>query len=198
MDIVKNERRGLWNVPYISACYLIQGYLVHNKEGHLFQRQTLDPGTYYIKKGSSRNTSRSQFENRSCRHGLRRQPPFRRRLLARHQQAGLWPPRRRRRVRDLSPPQRPLPDQAEPVRLGIQAREIEYTRYIAIVSCNSRIVFRRYLHDDYADTLERDVKDLDMACPDVYWFPMVTDRFADELVAEMENFGQWSSGTNTV
>lgn len=35
-------------------------------------------------------------------------------------------------------------------------------------------------------------------CPDVFWFPMVTERFCDELVGEMENFGQWSDGTNTV
>ncbi len=35
-------------------------------------------------------------------------------------------------------------------------------------------------------------------CPDVYWFPMTTERFADELVGEMENFGQWSDGTNSV
>lgn len=27
---------------------------------------------------------------------------------------------------------------------------------------------------------------------------MVTERYTDELVAEMENFGQWSDGSNTV
>lgn len=27
---------------------------------------------------------------------------------------------------------------------------------------------------------------------------MTTERFCDELVGEMENFGQWSDGTNSV
>ena len=35
-------------------------------------------------------------------------------------------------------------------------------------------------------------------CPDVFWFPIISDRFADELVAEMEAFGAWSDGTNKV
>lgn len=35
-------------------------------------------------------------------------------------------------------------------------------------------------------------------CPDVFWFPILTERFCDELVAEMEHFGQWSDGSNSV
>ena len=33
-------------------------------------------------------------------------------------------------------------------------------------------------------------------CPDVYWFPLISDIFAKELVEEMEHFGKWSGGTN--
>ena len=32
MEIVNNDRRGLWNVPFISSCYLIQGSLIINKK----------------------------------------------------------------------------------------------------------------------------------------------------------------------
>ena len=32
MDIVQNTRSGLWNVPFISAVYLIQGKLIQNPE----------------------------------------------------------------------------------------------------------------------------------------------------------------------
>ena len=32
MEIVQSDRRGLWNVPYVSSVYLIQGQLIHNKE----------------------------------------------------------------------------------------------------------------------------------------------------------------------
>ncbi len=31
MDIVQNNRRGLWNVPYISTCYLLKGKLIHDE-----------------------------------------------------------------------------------------------------------------------------------------------------------------------
>ena len=32
----------------------------------------------------------------------------------------------------------------------------------------------------------------------MFWFPVVTERFCDELVAEMENYGSWSDGSNSV
>jgi hypothetical protein len=55
----------------------------------------------------------------------------------------------------------------------------------------------RYIHVNYSQSLEEDVE-IAQPCPDVYWFPIVTDRFADELVEEMENFGRWSDGSNSV
>uniref|UniRef100_A0A8C7ATW8 Procollagen-lysine,2-oxoglutarate 5-dioxygenase 1 n=1 Tax=Neovison vison TaxID=452646 RepID=A0A8C7ATW8_NEOVI len=33
-------------------------------------------------------------------------------------------------------------------------------------------------------------------CPDVYWFPIFTEAACDELVEEMEHYGQWSLGDN--
>ena len=33
MDIVRNDRRGLWNAPYISSCYLVAGSLIRDKAG---------------------------------------------------------------------------------------------------------------------------------------------------------------------
>ena len=33
-------------------------------------------------------------------------------------------------------------------------------------------------------------------CPDVYSFPLVTTKFCDDLVDEMEHFGEWSGGKN--
>ena len=32
MDIVQSNRRGLWNVPFISLVYLIQGKMIKNEE----------------------------------------------------------------------------------------------------------------------------------------------------------------------
>ncbi|XP_048475997.1 multifunctional procollagen lysine hydroxylase and glycosyltransferase LH3-like [Rhincodon typus] len=31
-------------------------------------------------------------------------------------------------------------------------------------------------------------------CPDVYWFPILSERACDELVQELEHYGQWSGG----
>ncbi len=56
---------------------------------------------------------------------------------------------------------------------------------------------KRYIHANYSKNLEEGRVHA-QPCPDVFWFPMVTDRFADELVAEMENFGKWSDGGNKV
>ncbi|XP_055864465.1 procollagen-lysine,2-oxoglutarate 5-dioxygenase 1-like [Biomphalaria glabrata] len=54
---------------------------------------------------------------------------------------------------------------------------------------------RRYIHKNYSKALEPDAI-IEMPCPDVYWFPIVTETFCDEFVAEMENFGKWSNGKN--
>ncbi|GFR84006.1 procollagen-lysine,2-oxoglutarate 5-dioxygenase [Elysia marginata] len=53
----------------------------------------------------------------------------------------------------------------------------------------------RYIHKDYDKALEEGAV-IEQPCPDVYWFPIVTDTFCDEFVAEFENFGKWSGGKN--
>ena len=55
----------------------------------------------------------------------------------------------------------------------------------------------RYIHPNYSQSLEENAK-LAQPCPDVFWFPVVTERFADEFVAELENYGKWSDGSNNV
>lgn len=64
---------------------------------------------------------------------------------------------------------------------------------------------REYLHENYTELFdERDEDEtnypnrirLEEPCRDVYWFPLVSDKFANELVDMMESFGQWSAGKN--
>jgi procollagen-lysine,2-oxoglutarate 5-dioxygenase len=44
MDIVNNDRRGLWNVPFISSCYLIRGDVILDKQTRPnYVRNLLDP-----------------------------------------------------------------------------------------------------------------------------------------------------------
>lgn len=35
-------------------------------------------------------------------------------------------------------------------------------------------------------------------CPDVFWFPVLTEKACDELVEEMEHYGSWSGGKHQV
>ncbi|CAI9571104.1 unnamed protein product [Staurois parvus] len=50
----------------------------------------------------------------------------------------------------------------------------------------------KYIHPNHSFAL---IKNMEAPCPDVYWFPIFTDTACDELVEEMEYFGQWSSGS---
>lgn len=35
-------------------------------------------------------------------------------------------------------------------------------------------------------------------CPDVFWFPVFTEKACDEIVEEMEHYGVWSGGRHEV
>lgn len=55
----------------------------------------------------------------------------------------------------------------------------------------------RYIHPDYAEHLTPNFT-FKQPCPDVYWVPIATDEFCDDMVAIMEGFGKWSDGSNNV
>lgn len=54
---------------------------------------------------------------------------------------------------------------------------------------------KKYIHPNWSQVLQ-DNFTLEQPCPDVYWYPLISEAFADELVEEMEHYGQWSGGTN--
>jgi procollagen-lysine,2-oxoglutarate 5-dioxygenase len=43
MELVNNNRRGLWNVPYVSSCYLLSGQLLNQLGPDLYVHKNLDP-----------------------------------------------------------------------------------------------------------------------------------------------------------
>ena len=53
----------------------------------------------------------------------------------------------------------------------------------------------RYVHENYSKYIESNDKYL-QPCPDVYWFPVVSDEFCDDLIVMTEHFGEWSGGRN--
>ncbi|KAM8927581.1 procollagen-lysine,2-oxoglutarate 5-dioxygenase 1 [Pelodytes ibericus] len=53
----------------------------------------------------------------------------------------------------------------------------------------------KYIHPNHSLALKG--KSIETPCPDVYWFPIFTEKACDDLVEEMENFGKWSTGDNS-
>ncbi|KAG1656869.1 Procollagen-lysine,2-oxoglutarate 5-dioxygenase 3 [Nymphon striatum] len=54
----------------------------------------------------------------------------------------------------------------------------------------------RYIHENYSKYTEENA-DVEQPCPDVYWFPIVSELFCNQIVEELEAFGKWSDGTNS-
>ncbi|CAH8661573.1 unnamed protein product [Schistosoma margrebowiei] len=56
----------------------------------------------------------------------------------------------------------------------------------------------KYIHPQYFNFAKPEVTMTDIAqpCPDVFWFPLVSETFCKHLIEEVENYGQWSTGDN--
>lgn len=54
----------------------------------------------------------------------------------------------------------------------------------------------RYVHKEYKEYLQNASKALE-PCTDVFWFPIVTDEFCEDLIEMMEDYGEWSGGRNS-
>lgn len=55
----------------------------------------------------------------------------------------------------------------------------------------------RYIHQNYSKQLQPETA-IQQVCPDVFMFPVVSETFCQHLIEEMENFGKWSDGSNSV
>ncbi|XP_059089131.1 multifunctional procollagen lysine hydroxylase and glycosyltransferase LH3-like isoform X1 [Tigriopus californicus] len=151
MDIVQNSRRGLWNVPFISSCYLIQGALIENKYTRpTFINKLMDPDMAFCQSLREKDIF-FYVSNRLDWGHLINSDDFE----TTHMHNELW---------------------------EIANNQLDWET--------------RYLHPNYSQSLEEDAE-VEQPCPDVFWFPIVTERFADELIEEMENYGDWSDGSNT-
>lgn len=50
----------------------------------------------------------------------------------------------------------------------------------------------KYINRDYSKIFTENI--VEQPCPDVFWFPIFSERACDELVEEMEHYGKWSGG----
>ena len=152
MDIVQNNRRGLWNVPYISTAYLIKGSLIRNKDTRpSFVSRMLDPDMAFCKNLRDKDIFFYVSNRVDFGHLVNT-------------------------------------DEFDAGKLNGELWEINSNQYDWE---------KRYIHENYSQSLGDDPV-IVQPCPDVYWFPIITERFADELIEVMEDFGQWSKGQNEV
>ncbi|XP_043198093.1 procollagen-lysine,2-oxoglutarate 5-dioxygenase 1-like isoform X1 [Amphibalanus amphitrite] len=150
MDIVEGRRAGIWNVPYISACYLIRRSVVADpKTRPNFISGLLDADMAFCE--NMRNADKFMYVSNRANFGH---------LLS--------------------------VDSFETSHLFNEMWQITENRWDWE---------QRYLHANYSQALDKDFQN-EMPCPDVFWFPLVTPRFCQELIDTMEDFGEWSSGTN--
>ncbi|KTG41190.1 hypothetical protein cypCar_00037587 [Cyprinus carpio] len=54
----------------------------------------------------------------------------------------------------------------------------------------------KYINPNYTRIFTDNI--LEQPCPDVFWFPVLSEKACDELVEEMENHGSWSGGRHEV
>lgn len=151
MEIVNNNRRGLWNVPFVSSCYLIQGSLIHDPHTRpSYIHKMLDPDMALM--ANLRANDEFIFVSNRLNFGhLVNAEDFQ----TTHLHNELW--------------------------------EIERNRYDWEL---------RYLHPNYSASTTGE-NEPEQPCPDVYWFPIFTEKFCGEFIEEAEHFGKWSDGSNS-
>ncbi|XP_017754981.1 PREDICTED: procollagen-lysine,2-oxoglutarate 5-dioxygenase 1 isoform X1 [Eufriesea mexicana] len=150
MEIVKNERRGLWNVPFISNCYLVNATLISNKNTRpSYSEADLDTDMAF----AYANRERSIFMYVSNR-----------------------------------------------VDFGHLVNPDSYD--ITVTHPDLYQIFdnklnweRKYIHENYSENFNPNRTQI-QPCPDVYWFPIVNEKFTSDLIDVMESYGKWSDGSN--
>uniref|UniRef100_A0A7N6AFG3 procollagen-lysine 5-dioxygenase n=1 Tax=Anabas testudineus TaxID=64144 RepID=A0A7N6AFG3_ANATE len=169
VDIVQRKRVGVWNIPYMAHVYLVKGSALRNelKERNFFILEKLDP------------------DMALCRNA---------RELTSHREKDSPSPES---FHMLKPP--------KGVFMYITNRH-DFGRLISTANYNISHynndlwqIFEnpvdwkeKYIHQNYTRIFTENY--LEEPCPDVYWFPVFSEKACDELVEEMEHYGSWSGG----
>ncbi|KAK1117502.1 hypothetical protein K0M31_016535 [Melipona bicolor] len=150
IEIVKNERRGLWNVPFINNCYLINARLIRNKNTRpSYSEGDLDADMAFAYANRERYifmyvTNRLDFGH-------------------------------------LVNPDNYDITITHPDLYQIFDNKLDWEK--------------KYIHENYSENFNPNRTPM-QPCPDVYWFPIVNERFTKELIDVMEAYGKWSDGSN--
>jgi len=150
LDIVKNIKRGLWNVPYVAHCYMVRRDVIDSQLTKPdFVNKLMDADMAFSanmrKKGVHLHVT-----NRLDMGHLVSSESFN----TKHFKPEMW--------------------------------EMFENRWDWEA---------RYLHPNYSQSLDENTT-IAMPCPDVYWFPVFSTRFSQEMIDVNENYGKWSDGSH--
>ncbi|XP_069753489.1 procollagen-lysine,2-oxoglutarate 5-dioxygenase 2 isoform X2 [Narcine bancroftii] len=150
IDIVEENRIGVWNVPYIAHVYLIKGEVLRTdlKEKNYFNLDRMDSDMSLCRNIREEGI----FMYVSNQHKFGRLLPTEGYNTS-HLHGDLW---------------------------QIFDNPLEWRE--------------KYIHPNYSKIFTGGV--VEEPCPDVFWFPIFSEATCDELVEEVENFGEWSGGKN--
>ncbi|XP_016839853.1 procollagen-lysine,2-oxoglutarate 5-dioxygenase isoform X1 [Nasonia vitripennis] len=150
MDIIHHERRGLWNVPFVSSCYLINATLLENEATRpSYAEADLDAEMAFAY--ANRRRDIFMYVNNRLDFGHLVNP---------------------------------------------ETFNISLTNPDMYQMFDNKLDWeKRYIHVNYSDNFLPENKPV-QPCPDVYWFPIVTERFNKDFVEIMEAYGKWSDGSN--
>uniref|UniRef100_UPI00398E53FD procollagen-lysine,2-oxoglutarate 5-dioxygenase 2 isoform X1 n=1 Tax=Pristiophorus japonicus TaxID=55135 RepID=UPI00398E53FD len=171
VDIVEGSRVGVWNVPYLAHVYLIKGEVLRTdlKEKNYFNLDTMDSDMSLC-----RNIREQKIEKEK---------------------------------------DSPTPESCQMFKppKGIFmyiSNQHEFGRLLPTQNYNSSHLHgdlwqifdnpldwkEKYIHPNYSKIFTGQV--VEEPCPDVFWFPIFSETTCDELVEEVEHFGEWSGGKN--
>ncbi|KAM3922698.1 procollagen-lysine,2-oxoglutarate 5-dioxygenase 1 [Leptodactylus fuscus] len=151
IDIVQRQRIGIWNVPYVTNVYLVQGNVLRKalNQYDLFHSGHLDPDMAFCDNLRKKGVFMFVTNRQLFGHILSVEN-----YKTTHLHNDLW-----------------------------QIFE------------NVQDWKEKYIHPNHSLAVKG--KLIESPCPDVYWFPIFTETACDDIVEEMENYGQWSSGSNS-
>ncbi|VUZ54893.1 unnamed protein product [Hymenolepis diminuta] len=149
MDIVNYKRTGIWNVPFVSNCYMFSRWTARQLIDHLPKEDSFPDMTI---SRLIREKNIFLFVDNQETFGHLVNPDTYKFL---HLHSDLW---------------------------QIFENPMEWEQ--------------KYIHPDYYKYTNYTLSEFEQPCPDVFWFPLLSERFCKDMIEELEMAAQWSTGSN--
>ncbi|KAM6970816.1 procollagen-lysine,2-oxoglutarate 5-dioxygenase 2 isoform 1-T1 [Tautogolabrus adspersus] len=169
VDIVQRKRVGVWNIPYMAHVYLVKGTTLRNelKERNFFVLEKLDPDMSLCRNAREMTSHREKDSpSPESFHMLRPPKGVFMYITNRHDFGRL----------------------ISTANYNIS----HYNSDLWQIFENPLDWKEKYIHQNYTQIFTQNY--MEEPCPDVFWFPVFSEKACDEIVEEMEHYGSWSGG----